>query len=426
MNKKICKHVRTGAPATEFFDMTKKPEKQKMYLMPELWAFSKIKRLMRRGKINKINMENIKPPYILLCNHASFYDFFIMTDAVSPNRVVFPAAVGNYMGISHFLDKLGCFPKRRYVSDLSTVKHCIGALADGNIFGIYPEARFCLCGKTEIIPKSVSQLVKGCEVPVVTLTCRGHHIYDPVWGNGKKRRINRMAADMECVLTAEEVKNSSEDKIHEAICSHLYNDDFRWQSENRIRSKYKKRAEGLHRVLYQCPECMTEFKTDSEGDTLFCRECGQKWKLTEYGELEAEKGESRFRFPSDWYDWEREQVRQEVYDGKYHYESDADINDLPNPKGFVHIGKGHIVHSSDGFHVEAVRDYDGEKLALDVPAAEQYSVHVDFDYKFGCHRDFIDINDLDNTWYVFPERKDFSLTKISLATEEIYKKIWNK
>ena len=33
----------------------------------------------------------------------------------------------------------------------------------------------------------------------------------------------------------------------------LYNGDFRWQSEIMSESGYKKRAEGLHKVLYQCP-----------------------------------------------------------------------------------------------------------------------------------------------------------------------------
>ena len=40
--------------------------------------------------------------------------------------------------------------------------------------------------------------------------------------------------------------------------------------------------------------------------------------------------------------------------------------------------------------------------------------------KFG---DCVDLNTLDNTYYVYPERKDFSVTKISLAVEEIYKHI---
>ena len=36
---------------------------------------------------------------------------------------------------------------------------------------------------------------------------------------------------------------------------------------------WKHRAEGLHRVLYQCPHCGTEFQMASEGSRLFCKHC---------------------------------------------------------------------------------------------------------------------------------------------------------
>ena len=41
----------------------------------------------------------------------------------------------------------------------------------------------------------------------------------------------------------------------------------------------------------------------------------------------------------------------------------------------------------------------------------------------GKHGDCIDLNTLDDTYYIFPHRKDYSVTKIALATEEIYREI---
>ena len=42
-------------------------------------------------------------------------------------------------------------------------------------------------------------------------------------------------------------------------------DDYRYQKENGILIKEKYRAEGLHKVLYQCPHCMTEGKMVGKG-----------------------------------------------------------------------------------------------------------------------------------------------------------------
>lgn len=426
MNKKYGKHVRSGAPESVKFDMNKPYIKQRPLILPFLWSFSNLRRLKHFGKINKIRMEGVKPPYILLCNHNAFYDFYVMSSAIMPYTGVFPAAVDDYIGREWILRRLGAVPKRKYTADIGLLRLCRKALADNQIFGIYAEARYSLCGVTEVIPESVGQLLKHQKVPVVTLTCRGHHIYDPFWGNHKHRNVHPVMADMTLAFTPEELKEASVDEISNKINELLYNDDFRWQSENKIKVTYKKRAEGLHKVLYQCPHCKAEYKMNSENDEVFCENCGKRWKLNFYGELEGSDGETEFKFPTDWYKWERENVEKEVAEGKYYFECDAHVNDLPNSKGFVRLGKAKFIHDMSGFRVEGVRDYDNEPFKMEIDAAGQYAVHVEYNYRFGNFKDCVDLNTLEDTWYVFPEGNEFSVTKISLATEEIYKEIWRQ
>ncbi len=228
------------------------------------------------------------------------------------------------------------------------------------------------------------------------------------------------------VFTSEELQSASVDEISSKIKEYMYNDDFRWQSENRIKVSYKKRAEGLHKVLYQCPHCMTEYKMNSKNEKLFCEHCGKSWTLNEYGELVAYNGKTEFKFPTDWYKWEREQVKKEVLAGTYHFECDCHVNDLPNSKGFVRVGNGRLIHNMNGFMLKGIRDYDQKSFEMNIDSAAQYAVHVEYNYRFGNYKDCIDLNTLEDTWYVFPENCDFSLTKISLATEEIFNEIWRK
>ena len=65
-------------------------------------------------------------------------------------------------------------------------------------------------------------------------------------------------------------------------------------------------------------------------------------------------------------------------------------------------------------------EFEGKPYEVVLPASSTYGVHIEYEYlgKFG---DCVDLNTIDNTYYVYPERKDFSVTKISLAVEEIYK-----
>ena len=426
MSREFGKYVRGGKPETKKFDMNREPIAQHPVIRPIVAAFGTMRRVKHLGKINRYRMEGVRAPYILLCNHNAFYDFYVMMSAIKPDRGIFPAAVDDYIGREEILRHLGGIPKRKYTADVSILRQCRKALNDGLIFGIYAEARYSLCGVTEVIPEAVGQLLKHQKVPVVTLTCRGHHIYDPFWGNHHHRNVIPVQADMTLAFTPEELKAASVEEISAKIKELLYNDDFRWQSENRVKVTYKKRAEGLHKVLYQCPNCMAEYQTDSKDDTVFCKSCGKKWTLNYYGELEASDGKTEFKFPTDWYKWERENVKKEVCEGRYYFESPVDVNDLPNSKGFVHMGHGKLIHDMTGFHLEGIREYDNQPFKMDIDAAGQYAVHVEYAYRFGKFRDCIDLNTMDDTWYVFPEKEDFSLTKISLATEEIFNEIWRK
>ena len=137
--KRLGKRLRTGPLPEKRFDMEREPVEQKMYLMPIVWGFSYIRKWLHRGKLNKVRMEGVKPPYILLCNHNSFYDFYIMSAALAPQRGFFPAAVDDYIGREEILRKLGTIPKRKYTADISLLRQCRKVLKSGSIFGIYVE-----------------------------------------------------------------------------------------------------------------------------------------------------------------------------------------------------------------------------------------------------------------------------------------------
>jgi hypothetical protein len=83
---------------------------------------------------------------------------------------------------------------------------------------------------------------------------------------------------MTCLMNAEQAAGMSHQEISDAIIKAFEYDDFKWQKENNLRITYKKRAEGLHKVLYQCPCCKTEYKMSSSGITLRCDSCGKEWK----------------------------------------------------------------------------------------------------------------------------------------------------
>ncbi len=157
----------------------------------------------------------------------------------------------------------------------------------------------------------------------------------------------------------------------------------------------------------------------SEGTHLFCKACGKRWFYNEDGSLTAETSETEFSHIPDWYEWERENVRREVEAGTY--DSGAlpvTVRSLPNAKKFILLGEGTLRHDMNGFHVSGV-DPDGDPFSMEKSVPSLYSCHIEYEYlgKFG---DCVDLNTLEDTWYIYPHDCDFAVTKMALATEELY------
>ena len=62
---------------------------------------------------------------------------------------------------------------------------------------------------------------------------------------------------------------------------------------------------------------------------------------------------------------------------------------------------------------------DGTTFEMVKPVESLYSCHIEYQYLFK-HGDCIDLNTLDDTWYIYPKGDKFAVTKMALATEELY------
>ena len=404
------------------FDMKAPPIRQRHFLRPVTWALSFPFVALQHTRITKTNCDGLKPPYILLCNHNAFFDFQVATKAIFPHRANYVVAIDGFYGFplkKWILRQVGGICKRKFTTDLMLIRHIRKVIQNGDVIILYPEARYSLCGTQSELHESLGQLCKMLKVPVVTFKCVGNHIRTPFW-NTKDRHVPYTEGHLTQLFTAEQLKAASVDEVNAKIAEALTYDDFAWQKENNIKVTCSYRAEGLHKVLYQCPHCNAEYKMSSKGDTIKCEHCGKSWRMTELGELVANDGETEFSHIPDWYEWERANVRREVREGKYCFEAECHVKSLPNGTKYYDIGNGTIVHDMDGFRLKGSGKYGD--FEMERKSAGLEACHIEFNYlgKFG---DCIDLNTLDDTFYIYPHGDDFAVTKIALATEEIYRLI---
>ncbi|MBE5940709.1 MAG: hypothetical protein E7266_09985 [Lachnospiraceae bacterium] len=400
------------------FDFTKKAKNPCFLMYAAKWIISWPDLEKRGYKITKTGMEDVKGPYLMLVTHSSMVDFNLMLKATHP------AKVNNVMTIEGFRDyteplmrSLGVIGTRKFITDvhlIKNIKYCLDKL--GNIFVLFPEARYSLDGCTSYLPRSLGKLIKILNVPVVVLKIHGNFVSCPQWNKVNKKKY--VEAEMKKLLTAEEAKSMSADEINELIAEKFRYDDFKWQYDNKLVIDHPTRAEGLHCLLYKCCECGTEGKMYSKGTKLWCEHCKKSWNMDEYGRLHADEGDTRFAHIPDWSNWERACVREEIDNGTYYFEDNVRIDTLPNSIKFYKQGMGKFIQTPTETIVECTY-YGEEGYRLVRTAKSLESMHIEYDYlgKGDC----VDISIPDDSFWCYLSKRD-AITKISFATEEMHKK----
>ena len=356
-----------------------------------------------------------KEPCLILMNHSSFIDLKIAAAVLYPRPFNTVCTSDGFVGKNRLMRVIGCIPTKKFVTDMVLVRDMMYALKNlGSSVLMFPEASYSFDGTATPLPDSMGKCLKILGVPVVMIRTYGAFARDPLYNNLKLRRV-KVSADVEYLLSPEDIKKKSAKELNEILREQFTFDNFRWQQENHVRVAEAFRADCLNRVLYKCPHCRTEGKMRGAGTRLSCGNCGKEYELTEYGYLEAVDGEAEFTHVPDWYRWEREEVRRELEEGTYCLDIAVDICMMVNTKSIFRVGKGRLRHTGEGFHLI---DCEGRLDYVQKPAAS-YSLYSDYYwYEVG---DMICIGNTDVLYYCFPEAGRDVVAKTRLAAEELYK-----
>ena len=401
------------------FDRAKVPPRQNLFMLPLIWLICRFVTMPYKLKIDRYNMEGIKPPFLVYCSHNSFMDFYVTPLVLKPFRANYISELEGFETWGDWLYRqVGCLGTRKFINDQCLIRNITRVIDRGDVMVIYPEARYANVGTNSHMTPSIAKLAKLLKVPVVTLNMQGCYLQQPIW-NLKPRKGARLHADLKCVITKDEIENLSVDEVFERITKELTYDEYDYQLENGIRISDPWRAEGLHFPLYRCRRCGKDFAMRSSGSRLFCRYCGDSYEMDEFGMLHSEsvQGE-QIRIP-DWYEWQRGFVHDEVRNGKYSLDAKVNVRGLPNAKNFIDCGMGRLTHDLSGFTLTFNNYRSGKTETLTFPAKSMTSVHTEYDFR-GKYGDCITLSTYDDTFFCYPaeESRDiFNPTKIQFATE---------
>ena len=401
------------------YKTAKYPMHQNIFWTGLIWVLSRCALIGRKYKVERIGMEDVKPPYMLLSNHMHFIDFELTAMGIWPHSVSNVVSIDGYVVKWFLLEWIGAICTRKFTMDLHLVKSIRHVLKRGDVLAMYPEARYSPCGTTAFLPESLGKLVRMNKVPVVAVVHHGNHLYAPFWNVFKKKLSVPMHTTIKLILTPEQIAGMTVEEINETLKRELQYDDYRYQKDNNIRITEPFRAEGLHKVLYQCPHCLTESKMDSQGDDIFCTACGKRWHWHEDGRLEATEGETEFDHIPDWFNWERKQVEKQIEEGTYSFTDEVEVYSLPRVWRYIPLGKAKLTHSiENGFTLEG--HYRGQDYFIHRQPQQTNSLHVEYNFSpLDKKADFVDISTENDSFYCRPAQQNV-ITKLAFATEILY------
>ncbi len=344
------------------------------FILAIAYAVSRIVFFLRGVRVRYTNKlgKDVDSPSIVLCNHGSFIDFAYAGSLIrkkSPNFIVarmyfYKKLVGN------FLRRLGCFPKSMFSADIESAKNCLRVLKGGGVLAMMPEARLSTVGKFEDIQEGTYQFLKKSAVPVYSIKISGDYLADPKWGNGL-RRGSLIEAELDILFTSEELAALSTEEIKERTESRLCYNELDWlDSKPNVRYKSKKLAEGLENILSKCPKCKSKYTIATKGRDVMCERCG---KLATVDDRYRFLPGAPFESFADWYEWQAEELSEEIKANDAYSISSEVIFKLPSSEGKTFLrdsGRGQCTLDRSGLTYKGTRD--GEEIELHFPIAQIY------------------------------------------------------
>ena len=227
---------------------------------------------------------------LVFSNHVHTLDPFLIS-AVFPYHIRWVA--GAYLfkmkAVGYLLRNwVGCISKSQGKNDLGTIRAIKNALEENTIVGVFPEGTRSWDGEMMDITTGSAKIMKIFRRPVVIINIEGGYNRKPRWA--KSDRKGNITIRVKRILSCEELEEMSISDVEAVLRENLSFSSSSWQKENRMPFEGRKRAEGIERLLYYCPYCLSAGTVSSNGNMIACSSCKTSAEVSVYDEIISEYG----------------------------------------------------------------------------------------------------------------------------------------
>lgn len=368
---------------------------------------------------DKVGMSHIDGPYIFISNHASRLDYIFTGIPVLPKRMNYVAGYNEFhrSHLSLVFNLLHVIPKKNFVPDIYTIKEILRVLKAGGRICIFPEGMSSISGANQPVAIGTGKLIKKAGLPVYYSVIRGGYLTSPKYN--LRDRCGRVEVEVDQLFTPEDITGMSPAEIESTINKAIYHDDYAWNKEQQHHYDIGDNgAEDLETLLFWCPKCGRQHTMATEGNRIYCRECGNGATLIDTYELVPFDDTCVIpETQTAWFNMERELIKNEVADENFVLTEEVELGMLPDYKFLSGeatseiVGKGTLTLDRSGLTYEGTRGGQPWQFHIDSRQLPTYGMCTDVSRFYT----FVDSQFVE----FYPEHK--VVEKFFLATEEIHR-----
>jgi len=220
-------------------------------------------------------------PYLILANHTAEFDIIFM-DMLFDAPLYFVASdqlLNSGKGSWFLKTFFNPIPKSKSMADLAVVKRMKRVIEEGGHVAIFPEGNASIHGDPVSIPNGIGRLIKFLNIPVMMMNIHGLYLSAPRWAY--YRKYGRSTIRQKHILKPKDYQHMNADELEKMVQENLAVSCY--EAPFKISYQGKKRAEGLHKLIFTCPQCENAFSTYSKDSELRCQTCDLKANYDVYG-----------------------------------------------------------------------------------------------------------------------------------------------
>ena len=307
---------------------------------PIVGLICKIKHYKSKSKLKMKKGES----YIVLSNHQTGWDGILIP--YSFQRHIYGVLTDSFLSkgwvAKMFKNHLGLIGKKKGAVDIKANMDMMRCIREGGSLLLFPEGNRTYAEFQFTMTEGFAKFVRFFKKPIVLFNFHGGFGVEPRFG--KSRRKGPFYGEIKRILQPEEYANWSDEELYKVIQDNLRVYD----SESGCLYKSNERAEYLERMFFVCPKCGKVETLYSEGNYIYCKECGLKVEYTEDLHLKSDDPEFKFTKLVEWYNYQIRFVKNyKVSDDIIFKQGEAELYISHPDKKRELVAKGPVVLTKD-------------------------------------------------------------------------------